>query len=200
MLTQLLMIALLIGDARLHDEDGTAMNGRMEHASLEYLCEANRACASSILGAHTQEEADWLLQNGYPSSELLKRFQAMSDDRLRNEADNGSLPAMVVYGERLAMNGDTYGGLLYIYNATQKGSIYGYYAMSSVYQHTPGLTSIVESGAYLRVAYILGDTKASEELQRRFPGLQQMEQAAIDRRASSLYQTFAQTRQPVPRP
>jgi len=140
------------------------------------------------------------MQNGYPSPDQLERFKAMSDDQLKKEADSGSLVAMVNYGERLVSNGDSKGGLVYIFDATQRGSIYGYYAMSSVYQHTPGLTSIVESGAYLRVAYILGDSKASEELQRRFPGLQQIEQAAIDRRASSLYQTFAHTKQPTPRP
>ncbi len=171
-----------------------------QSAVLAYLCERGPVCDSDILGAKDPEEARWLLQNGYPSSEQLKRFNAMSDDQLKREADSGSLAAMVIYGERLVSEGDTDAGLVYVFDATQRGSIYGYYAMSSAYQNTPGLTSIVESGAYLRVAYILGDSKASQELQRRFPGLQQMEQAAIDRRASSLYQTFAQTRQPIPRP
>lgn len=169
-------------------------------STLAYLCEAGPACESDVLGASTADEAKWLMQNGYPSPEQLERFEAMSNDQLKKEADSGSLAAMVNYGERLVSNGDSKGGLVYIFDATQRGSIYGYYAMSGVYQHTPGLTSIVESGAYLRVAYILGDSKASEELQRRFPGLQQVEQAAIDRRASSLYQTFAHTKQPTPRP
>ncbi|WP_179197398.1 hypothetical protein [Stenotrophomonas rhizophila] len=170
-----------------------------ELLSLAYICEAGPVCDADILGANTPEEARWLLQNGYPSSELLNRLEAMSDRQLKREADRGSLAAMVNYGQRLASQGDTDAGLVYIFDATQRGSIYGYYAMSRVYG-TPGLGGIVESGAYLRVAYILGDSKASDELQRRFPGLQQMEQAAIDRRASQLYQSFAHSRQPTPRP
>jgi hypothetical protein len=167
--------------------------------SLTYLCEAGPVCDADILGAKTPEEAQWLLQNGYPSSELLNQLEAMSDGQLKREADKGSLAAMVNYGQRMASKGDTDAGLVYIFDATQRGSIYGYYAMSSVYG-TPGLGGIVESGAFLRVAHILGDSKASDELQRRFPGLQQIEQAAIDRRASQLYQSFAHSRQPTPRP
>ena len=60
--------------------------------------------------------------------------------------------------------------------------------------------NIVEAGAYLRVAYILGDAKAATELQRRLPGLTPGEQAMIDERAASLYQTMAGARAPAPRP
>lgn len=171
-----------------------------EAATLGYRCADDTACDLDALGARTIEEADWLIQKGYPSAEDLKAFAALSDEQLKKIADGGSLAAMVRYGERAAAKGDTKTGIGYIHDAIERGSLYGYYGMSSVYQHTPGLKNIVDAGAYLRVAYILGDAKAASELQRRFPGLTQVEQAAIDRRASSLYQTFAHSQQPSPRP
>lgn len=174
--------------------------GAPARTTLGYLCPAGPECESDLLGASSTEEAEWLIRNGYPSTEELKRLSSLSDSQLKKEADAGSLPAMVSHGLRLVDQGDSVAGRVSIFDATQRGSIYGYYAMSSVYQSTPGLASRVESGAYLRVAYILGDVKAAEELQRRFPGLGQVEQAAIDKRAAALYQTFARSQQPSPRP
>ena len=159
-------------------------------------------CSANVLAARSNEEAQWLKQHGYPSTHALKRFRGLSDVDLKQEADGGSLAAMVNYGERLVSQGHTAKGIHYIHDATQRGSIYGYYAVSSL-ARTPawgGLEGIVESGAYLSVACTLGDYKAADELQRRFPGLSQAEYAAMDRRAASLYVTFAKSRPPAPRP
>jgi hypothetical protein len=176
--------------------------GMADPSTAGYLCIGPK-CNSNVLAARSNEEAHWLIQHGYPSTEGLKRFSGLSDAQLKKEADAGSLAAMVNYGERLVSQGHSASGITYIFDATQRGSIYGYYAMSKVFR-TPevswGLGGIVESGAYLRVALTLGDSKADGELQRRFPGLSQTEYAAMDRRAASLYETFAKSRPPVPRP
>ncbi|QKW58552.1 hypothetical protein [Stenotrophomonas sp. NA06056] len=174
--------------------------GNQRPATLEYQCADEPGCAISPLAARDREEANWLMDNGYPSANELKAFSALSRSQLKRQADDGSLSAMVLYGERAASEGDTKEGIDYITDAINRGSIYGYYGMSSVYQNTPGLKNVVDSGAYLRVAYTLGDSKAANELQLRFPGLTQVEQAAIDARAASLYQTFAKSKQPIPRP
>ncbi|MBN4984626.1 MULTISPECIES: hypothetical protein [Stenotrophomonas] len=167
--------------------------------NLEYRC-SGAACELEALSAKNPEEAEWLRKNGYPSEEQLKQFKAASDAQLKRQADAGSLPAMVVYGERMTAAGDTKTGIAYIHGSINRGSVYGYYGMSEVYQKTPGLKNIVDSAAYLRVAYLLGDSKASVEMQRRFPDLTPVEQVAIDQRAMTLYRSFASGAQPDPRP
>lgn len=168
-------------------------------ADLAYRC-VGAACAFETLGARNKEEADWLRANGYPSSEQLKHFKGLSDDQLRLEADAGDLAAMVSFGERMAAAGDTKTGTQYVHDAIRNGSIYGYYGMSSIFQNTPGLEDMIDSAAYLRVAYILGDTKASVEMHRRYPDLGRIDQVHIDERAMSLYRTMAKSGQPNPRP
>jgi len=168
-------------------------------ADLPYRC-VGAACDFEMLGARNKEEADWLRANGYPSSEQLKHFKGLSDDQLRREADAGDVAAMVSFGERMAAAGDTKTGIQYVHDAIRSGSIYGYYGMSSIFQNTPGLEDMIDSAAYLRVAYILGDTKASVEMHRRYPDLGRIEQVHIDERAMSLYRTMAKSGQPSPRP
>lgn len=167
---------------------------------LTYVCDAGAPACPDALVARSPQEAAWLLDHGYPSSVLLARYAQLSRTELNAMADAGSLAAMVVYGVRAAADGDTREGIEYVVAATQRGSIYGYYGLSAIFQNSPELMNIVEAGAYLRVAYILGDAKAATELQRRLPGLTPGEQAMIDERAASLYQTMAGARAPAPRP
>ena len=166
----------------------------------EYLCHQPDDCRSSVLGATGREEAAWLQANGYPSSAELARLQQLSDSQLKAAADAGSVTALAVYGQRLALGSDTAKGLDALSLAADRGSIYAYYGLSKVYAERQGLRNIVESGAYLRVAYTLGDNKAGSALQATFPTLNPAENAAIDRRAASLYKTYAKGRAPRPRP
>lgn len=168
-------------------------------SDLAYFC-AGPACDFEALGARNREEADWLRTNGYPSPEQVKEFNSLSDDQLKRQADAGNLAAMVAYGERRAAAGDAKTGIQYVHDSIRRGSIYGYYGMSEIHQNTAGLKNIVDSAAYLRVAYLLGDAKAWVEMQRRFPDLSKVEQVTIDERAMSLYRSFAEGAQPRPRP
>jgi len=173
-------------------------------SDISALNAADRCIGSSCnfdpLGARNDEEARWLKAKGYPSSQEAELFKTLSDAQLKRRADAGDLAAMVFYGERMAAAGDTRNGLQYVHDSIRQGSVYGYYGMSEIYKDTPGLKNIVDSAAYLRVAYLLGDSKASAEMQRRYPDLSRLEQVAIDERAMSLYRSFAAGAQPNPRP
>lgn len=166
----------------------------------EYLCRQGDDCKSNALAASSSEEAAWLQANGYPSSAELARLQKLSDSQLKTAADAGSVTALAVYGERLALGNDTKNGLDALRKATERGSIYAYYGLSNVYAERKGLKNIVDSGAYLRVAYMLGDSKAGTALLGKTPPIHPVEMAAIDRTAASLYQTYANNRPPRPRP
>jgi hypothetical protein len=184
-------------DADRHDSLPVAM--RDAHAS--YVCRPGDAsCQSSALGAKDDAEASWLQRNGYPSETEYRRLTSLSADQLKRAADSGSLPAMVIYGETASKSGDTKQGLSYIYSAIQKGSIYGYYGMSEVYAKSPGISDRIDAAAYLRVAYLLGDSKAATEIQKNFESLSALESASIDRRASDLYKSFAKSKPSAPRP
>lgn len=178
----------------------SAPHGEASVTTLEYQCASGPSCAAYPLGAKDKEEAQWLYANGYPSADQLRLFKALSDDQLKRRADAGALAAMTVYGERKAAQGDTKQGIQYVHDSIRNGSIYGYYGMSSIYRNTPGLRNNVEAAAYLRVAYILGDAKASAEMNRRFEDLSVIERVAIDERATALYRSFAESKQPNPRP
>lgn len=185
---------------RVSSAPSSASQADASVATLEYQCAPGPACSADPLGAKDKEEAQWLSINGYPSSDQLRQFKALSDDQLKQRADAGSLAAMTVYGERKVAQGDTKQGIQYVHDAIRNGSIYGYYAMSSIYRNTAGLKNNVDAAAYLRVAYILGDAKASAEMNRRFDDLSVIERVAIDERATALYRSFAGSKQPNPRP
>lgn len=181
-------------------DQAVAPPAAQDASASEYLCRQSDDCKSNVLAASSSEEAAWLQANGYPSSAELARLQKLSDSQLKAAADAGSVTALAVYGGRLALGSDTRNGLDALRKATERGSIYAYYGLSNVYAERKGLKSIVDSGAYLRVAYILGDSKAGTALLGKTPPIHPVEMAAIDRRAASLYQTYANSRPPRHRP
>lgn len=165
-----------------------------------FLCHQDSPCAASPFGAANLEEGRWLKSHGYPTQEELPKLKQASDQQLKILADSGYLPALVVYGERLAVRGDMRTGVAALASASEQGSIYAYYGLANVYAQNPKAANRSESGAFLRVAYMLGDRKAAEELQRVVPDVHPVEQVAIDRRAAELYKTFAKQRVPSSRP
>ncbi|UNK48475.1 hypothetical protein MNR01_11980 [Lysobacter sp. S4-A87] len=72
--------------------------------------------------------------------------------------------------------------------------------MSAIYRNHPGFKNYIEAAAFLRVAYILGDGKAAGQILKDFPKYGPVDYTIIDRRASSLYRTFAKERRPSVRP
>ena len=107
---------------------------------------------------------------------------------------------MVVLGARLVRQRRLGDGLDLMRHAAEAGSIYAYYELSNAQMHNPRLGGLVESAAFLRVAYLLGDVKAAGVMHRRFKMLGPVERVLVDERAASLYRTFAKNRPPTQRP
>ncbi|MBV6830536.1 hypothetical protein [Xanthomonas euvesicatoria] len=89
-------------------------------------------------------------------------------------------------------------GVATLRKAAATGNIYAYYGLSEAYNGDTPQKSLVESAAYLRLAYLLGDRKASAAIAQR--GLSGIENVVADERAAALYQTFAKSPRPSPRP
>lgn len=78
------------------------------------------------------------------------------------------------------------------------GNLYAYYGLSDVYVSDTANKNLVDSLAYLRLAYLLGDAKASAVIASR--GLSSVENVVADERAASLHKTFSKYQRPSPRP
>ncbi|WP_115515087.1 hypothetical protein [Xanthomonas arboricola] len=150
--------------------------------TAQYLCERGaHACPiSSPLVANSQAEAQWLLTHGYPSQVERARLDRLDLAQLKAESQAGNKAATVLYGTKTAVSGRFYPGLAEVY------------ASDTEYKN------LVDSAAYLRLAYLLGDGKASSAIAAM--GLTSIENVVADERAAGLYQTYAKNRQPSPRP
>jgi len=102
-----------------------------------------------------------------------------------------------VLGKRISLEKDFLEGQVMLRDQALSGNFYAFYAMSESYREakTPNL---VDSAAYLRLAYILGDNKAASEIAKM--KLTSIEIAAADSRASQLFKGFAGDQVPDPRP
>jgi len=166
----------------------------LQKKAREYLCEREE-CTSNPLMASSEQEAVWLITHGYPSPTDLDAWNNLSDDQLGRIAKGGSLAAKAVHGERIAAKGDMH-GLSELVEAAEQGSIYAYYGTSSIRSRS----DMIEGAALLRVAYMLGDRRASDVLYDRFPGIGAMDHYGIDKRAAELYKSYAHERPAKLRP
>jgi len=157
----------------------------LQEKAREYLCK-QEGCASNPLMASSEQEAIWLITHGYPSPTDLDAWKSLSDDQLGRIAKSGSLAAKAVHGERVAAKGDMH-GLSELVEAAEQGSIYANYGTSAIRSRS----DMIEGAALLRVAYMLGDRRASDVLYDRFPGLGAMDHYGIDKRAAELYKSYA---------
>lgn len=168
----------------------------------EYLCNpADPRCGidNDPFSASTKQEAQWLAEHGYPSKSNFERLKTMSLDQLQSEAKSGNRSAAVLYAKKLAMNPSQFSkGVLILQDEAASGNLYAYYGLSELYWKSPEHKSLVDSAAYLRVAYLLGDWKASDQIAKL--QLPQAELAAADKRAASLLNTFSGGLEPSRRP
>lgn len=166
-----------------------------------YQCAGGPKCdESSPVHARNQAEAEWLYRNGYPSQAQLDEWAGLSDDQLKRVAASGNVAALAVYAERVAKGGNVMGGLAMSKAATDRGSLYAYHVLSDILMMPSPMQDQYDAMAYLRVAHMLGDNKAANELYRKFPNRGVPELRIADQRASSLYITFVRGRRPTPRP
>lgn len=176
-------------------------NYEKEYVDLSRFCGHRPACVNDPHSPNNERELRWMQQHGYPTKDELERLARLSEVELEEEAKRGSLTAMTELGGRMVERNDPKGSLWFM-RAADRGSIYAYYAESKTEMNRTLGHGLVESGAFLRVAYMLGDHKAATELYR-FKEKEKLgigEMVAIDRRAASLYLTYAKKRQPSPRP
>lgn len=165
------------------------------------LCPAvDPSCASAgPLSARSPAEAQWLIQHGYPSEQENAKLHAASLQSLQEMAASGNRPAAVVYAERIALEAGKFTeGSVLLYEQAKSGNLFAYYGLSKIYYDDPSHGSLVDSAAYLKVAYLLGDSRASELLDR--PKLGTAELLSADKRAAGLLETFSGGVERSPRP
>ncbi|MEG0183578.1 MAG: hypothetical protein RR704_09010 [Stenotrophomonas sp.] len=167
------------------------------HAERRYLCEPGRCRVTGPLQARSIQEARWLIANGYPTEEEHDRLALLSAGQLKIEAESGNRAAEVFYGKKVATESDMLSGLTILRHAAESGSIFAYHGISEAYLEGPSPDRI-NSYAYLRLAYILGDGKAASALSSR--DLTGIERVVADERALALYKTFSGERPPDVRP
>ena len=160
----------------------------------EYSCVAMKdQCIDDPLTAATEDEAEWLLRFGYPSHSRLEQLEQMSPSRLQQLSAAGDLPARIVLGKHELRQGNHAEGRAIIADALVNGSTYAAYELArSNNAETPGGTK-TDAAAYYRLAYLLGDWKASRELYRTQPG-DVLEMSIADERAMELYRNMLQER------
>ncbi|WOB51326.1 hypothetical protein NYR97_08140 [Xanthomonas hydrangeae] len=180
-----------------------AANSKPPSVSQEarrYLCpQGPNACkASGPLVANSDAEAQWLWTHGYPTEDELARLETLNLDQLKAESQAGNKAATVIYGKKTALTGPFYKGIDILRRAALAGNLYAYYGLSDVYASDSNNKNLVDSLAYLRLAYLVGDGKASRAIAAK--GLSGVENAVADERAASLYKTFSNYQRPSPRP
>lgn len=170
-------------------------------AVQERLCpQINPECASAgRLEAKSEREAQWLIAHGYPSRQENERLHGLGLQDLAQLAKSGNRAASVVYAEKLALEGGQFDvGFGLLHQQATSGNLFAYYALSDILYKDPSKRQLVDSAAYLKVAYLLGDARATEILlDRNYAGPELM---AADRRAAGLLDTFSGGVQPSPRP
>ena len=164
-----------------------------------YLCADSEQCGDSYTTASSEQEADWLIRNGYPSPMEQQRLAEASVDDLEREARFNEA-ATLELARRYSAEGDYYQAIELAVPVARSGNIFAYLSLADIHANEGPKRDLIESGAYLRLAYLLGDHRASELLATRFPEFGQVESVMIDRRATSLYETLANKKAPDPRP
>ena len=174
----------------------TALKSQEHERFLKlYTCQKVDFC-SDIVTASSEAEGRWLADSGYPTPTQLDSYKAMPLGAI--EAAAKSSPAMrALYGERLLDLGKQVEASEQIRLSIAQGSIYGLYKLADVYNRDGILKDEISSLAALRLAYIMGDRKASDELYRRSNGLSLIDYKLIDTQAMTLYKRILTERYKV---
>lgn len=87
--------------------------------------------------------------------------------QLQAQSLAGNPAATVLYGSKTALSGRFESGVAILRKAAATGNLYAYSGLSEAYNGDTPQKNLVESAAYLRLAYLLGDRKASAAIARR---------------------------------
>ncbi|SDW31376.1 hypothetical protein SAMN05421681_101686 [Lysobacter enzymogenes] len=156
-----------------------------------------------MLGAATSAaEAQWLERMGYPTAAQTEEFSKMPLSELKRLSDAKNNVATVFYGKKLVEAGQGLIGLGVMQQAAVRGSIYANHVMAeALLDKNSGVSDPIEGKARLRLAYLLGDWKASYPLSSSLAGsAAPLEVGIVDRRAMRLYEGLlsAKYREHVP--
>lgn len=183
--------AVLSGPANRRRRPGTLdlaaaeERGRSEELLKSYQCKTDH-CVSEALGASSPAEAAWLQSRGFPTPAREAELEAMSLGELQLAADKSDLAAEAVLGRKMMEQGNRLGGLTRLAGAAAAGNVYADYQLSRGERNS----NIVESAAYLRRAYLQGDSKAAMVMYQTFPKFSAVEWLATDNRAMQLYSSL----------
>lgn len=169
----------------------------------QYKCrQGPEECKLDPLVASSAAEALWLQNNGYPTRRQIEESQNLSATQLKQRAiQSGSLADRALYAEKLANEGSTREALGLLGDVVTRGGTYGLYSISAVYASSNSdLFNPKLSRAYLRAAYLSGDSKATGTMVNRFPQFDTpAENYVVDKRASEIHRSFLSGRS-TPRP
>jgi hypothetical protein len=165
----------------------------------EYRCQKS-SCNMSPFLAENENEALWLRQRGYPSEQQREEAKRLPTVELKSRSEKGDLIAASLYGERLMEEGDWTKPYPLLLEAANKGSLYALYALSYRSLNHPKHPDYISARAYLRLAYLAGDYKATIQLTQTAPHMNgQAEQLQIDEYAADKYRNLMKYRS-YPRP
>lgn len=146
-------------------------------------------CPDSPLVARSPAEAAWMQAHGFPTQEQLQRMANHSLDlaKVRAAAERGDLAAMGLYGTVLMREGQLNEGLGYLKDAELRGSIYALYGLSESKLSLEEVSNKWWAAQRIRVAYLLGDSRASDYLFKHFREFDNDRWIIIDRDASEYF-------------
>lgn len=167
------------------------------------LHDDDTACTRSVLASSSPEETKWLSQHGYPTEEQINAADALSTSALRDLAASGSLAYGALLGRRLLEEDAYVPGIGRLIDTARAGGIYALHVASDTYANVNGpQPDMVESLAYLRLAYLMGDRKAGNvsALRAEQFGVGPVELRMADERAAHLRQQMFPNMYVPPRP
>jgi len=163
---------------------------------LRYQCPPEtKDCERNPNVASTPEEAQWLLTHGYPTVKQIEDLRTRSTADYREEyMRTGSKVAQSLYAMSLALNGQARTAIGLLSDGAKQGNIYAFHLLSDIYRLTDELANLTTSAAYLRAAYLAGDSRAADRYAYQFGILSPPENLVADKEAFQLFKIFGRGR------
>ncbi|MGN7830191.1 hypothetical protein ACTJI2_01085 [Pseudoxanthomonas sp. 22568] len=150
--------------------------------------------------AATPKEAQWLLAHGYPTVKQIQDLRMRSTADYREEYQRtGSKVVQSLYAMSLALDGEARTAIGLLWQGAAQGNVYAFHLLSDLYRRTEELANLITSAAYLRAAYLAGDSRAADRYAYQFGMLSPPENLLADKEAFRLFTTYGRGRN-YPRP
>lgn len=157
-----------------------------------YRCPTGKKCKDATT-ATNPAMAQWLKDRGYPTQQDLKDAKLMNVADLAKKAQESPV-WRALYAERILEQGAQMDASREALRSMADGSLYGAYVLSDVYAAPGLLQDKLNSLAALRMAYIMGDESAGQELYYRSSGIAPPDMAYVDQQGMQMYRNFLKYR------